>query len=104
MEKYISLTVTVVHGVSYITGRSLMYKLIVGVFCASLSVTLYAQPQHSANQGPGVQVIASGTVYWAHCSSKCDELRCPDKKACNKFCIETKGSITMCPKAEEKAK
>jgi len=81
-----------------------MHKLIVGVFCASLSVTLYAQPQSSANQDPRVEVVASGSVYWAHCNQRCNELRCPDKKACNKWCIETKGSISMCPKVEEKAK
>ncbi len=81
-----------------------MYKLIVGVFCASLSVTVYAQTQSSTNQGPKGEMVASGSVYWAHCSQKCDELRCPDKKACNKLCIESKGSISMCPKATEKAK
>jgi hypothetical protein len=81
-----------------------VYKLIVGVFCASLSVTLYAQPQSSANQGPRVEVVASGAVYWAHCSQRCNELHCPDQKACNKMCIETKGSLSMCPKVTEKAK
>jgi len=80
-----------------------MHKLIVGMFCASLSVTLYAQPQDSANQSSRVQV-ASGAVYWAHCDQKCDELHCQDKKACSKFCIEAKGNVTMCPKVEEKAK
>lgn len=81
-----------------------MYKLVVGVFCASLSVTLYAQAESSANQRPRAEVVASGSVYWAHCSQKCNELRCQDKKACNKMCIESKGSFSMCPRVTEKAK
>ncbi len=81
-----------------------MYWLAVGVFCASLSITLNAQPQSGAIQSPRPELVASGSVYWAHCSQKCTDLRCPDKKACEKFCVETKGSISMCPKATEKAK
>ena len=81
-----------------------MYKLIVGVFCASLSVTLYAQPQSNVNQAPRAEVVAGGSVYWAHCNQRCNELRCSDKKACNKSCLENKGSISMCPKVPEAAK
>jgi hypothetical protein len=80
-----------------------MHKLIVVTFCALLSATLYAQPQSSANQSPKI-LLASGSVYWAHCDSKCKDLRCPDQSACNKACIENKGTLTFCPKAQEKAK
>lgn len=80
-----------------------MYKLIVGTFCAFLSTTLYAQSQGSANQSPGM-LLASGTVYWAHCDKKCDELRCQDAKACYKSCVDNRGTVAMCPKAEPKTK
>ena len=77
-----------------------MHKLIVGTFCAFLSATLYAQSQSNANQRPGI-LLASGAVYWAHCDATCKDLRCPDQNACNKACIENKGTVAMCPRAVE---
>jgi len=81
-----------------------MHKLIVGTLCAFLSATVCAQSQSSANQSPKI-LLASGAVYWAHCDQRCKkELACPDRDACYKACVENKGTITMCPKAEGKAK
>ena len=80
-----------------------MRKLIVGTFFALLSATVCAQSQSSANQSPKI-LLASGLVYWGFCDKKCDELRCPDHKACYKSCVDNKGSLSMCPKAEGKAK
>lgn len=31
-------------------------------------------------------------------------MRCPDTKACYKACVDNKGTVSMCPKAEWKAK
>ena len=80
-----------------------MHKLIVGTFCALLSATLYAQPQSSPTQNPPI-LLASGAVYWAHCDKRCDEMKCPDTKACYKACVENKGTIAMCPGVPAKAK
>jgi len=80
-----------------------MYRLMVGTFCVFLSATVCAQTQSSPNQSPKI-LVASGAVYWAHCDSRCKELRCPDQNACNKACIENKGTVAMCPRVEEKAK
>jgi len=43
-------------------------------------------------------------VYWAHCDKKCEEMKCPDTKACYNACVENKGTIAMCPRAPEKTK
>ena len=81
-----------------------MHKLIVGAFFAFLSATACAQSQSSANQSPRI-LLASGAVYWAHCDQRCSkELRCPDRDACYKSCVENKGTIAMCPSAMGKAK
>ena len=80
-----------------------MNKLIVGMFCAFLSAPLCAQSQSNQNQSPRF-LMASGAVYWAHCDHRCVELRCQDKNACNKACIENKGTVMMCPRVDEKAK
>ncbi len=81
-----------------------MYKLIVGALCASMSVSLYAQPQYGVNGNGEALRVASGFFLFGHCKKKCDELRCPDAEACNKACVDNKGTVTMCPKVEEKAK
>ena len=80
-----------------------MHKLIVGTFCAFLSTSLYAQPQSNSNQSPNI-LLASGAVYWAHCDKRCEELKCPDTKGCYKACVENKGTVSMCPRVEGKAK
>ena len=80
-----------------------MHKLIVSTFFVFLSAALYAQPQSSPNQSSRI-LVASGAVYWAHCDKKCEEMKCPDTKACYNACVENKGTITMCPRAPEKAK
>ena len=81
-----------------------MHRLIVGTFFAFLSATVCAQSQSSANQSPKI-LLASGAVYWAHCDQRCSkELHCPDRDACYKSCVENKGTVAMCPKAEVKAK
>ena len=80
-----------------------MHKFIVCTFCAFLSTTLYAQPQSTTNQKPQI-LLASGAVYWAHCDKRCDEMKCPDTKACYKACVENKGTIAMCPGVPGKAK
>lgn len=80
-----------------------MHKLIVGTFLFFLSATLCAQPQSSANQSSRI-LVASGAVYWAHCDKTCDEMRCPDTKACYNACVENKGTVAMCPRAPEKGK
>ncbi len=80
-----------------------MHKLIVGTFCALLSTTLYAQSQSSPNQNANI-LLASGAVYWAHCDKRCDELKCSDAKACYKACVDNKGTVSMCPRVEGKAK
>ena len=89
--------------VEFLLETLLMHKLIVGTFCALLSTTLYAQPQSSTNQNPQI-LLASGAVYWAHCDKRCDELKCPDKKACYKSCVENKGTVSMCYKTDGKDK
>ena len=80
-----------------------MHKLIVGTFCAFLSATLYAQSQGSPNQSPRI-LLASGAVYFAHCDSKCKDLRCPDQNACTLACKENKGTVSMCPRGPGKGK
>lgn len=80
-----------------------MHKLIVGTLCAFLSATLYAQSQNSPNQSPKI-LLASGVVYWGHCDKRCEELRCPNRDACYKSCVENKGTVSMCPGAERKGK
>jgi hypothetical protein len=80
-----------------------MGKLIAVTFFTFLSATATAQSQDISNQSPKM-LLASGAVYWAHCDKRCDELRCPDKKACYKSCVDNKGTVSMCPKAEVKAK
>jgi len=98
------MPVTIVHGVDNFWETLLMHKLIVGTFFALLSATLYAQPQSSANQSPKI-LLASGAVYWAHCDQRCSkELHCPDRDACYKSCVENKGTVSMCPGVQGKAK
>ncbi len=80
-----------------------MHKLIAGTFFVFLSATLCAQSPGSENQGSRI-LVASGAVYWAHCDKRCEELKCPDTKACYNACVENKGTIPMCPRAPEKAK
>jgi hypothetical protein len=78
-----------------------MYRLLLAVFCASLSVTIQAQPQDGSSAGRGAPlVVASGFVLLGHCTKKCEDMRCPDQNSCNKWCNENKGTLTMCPKAE----
>ncbi|MDB5810581.1 MAG: hypothetical protein JWN94_2703 [Betaproteobacteria bacterium] len=79
-----------------------MHKLIAGTFCMFLSTAASAQFQNSGNQSP--IILASGAVYFAHCDKRCDELRCPDKKACYKSCVDNKGTVSMCFKTEGKGK
>jgi len=73
-----------------------MRKLMVGTLFAFVSASVCAQSQGSTNQSPKL-LLASGAVYWAHCDKRCDELRCPDTKACYKACVDNKGTIAMCP-------
>ena len=81
-----------------------MHKLIVGMFCAFLTATVCAQTQSSANPSPKI-LLASGAVYWAHCDQRCGkELHCPDRDACYKSCVENKGTVSMCPGVQGKAK
>lgn len=81
----------------------LMHKSIVGTLCALLSATVCAQSQSDSNQSTRI-LLASGAVYWAHGDKRCDELRCLDKKVCYKACVENKGTVSMCPRSEGKAK
>jgi hypothetical protein len=81
----------------------LMCKLIVATFFFFLSATLYAQSQSGSNQSPTI-LLASGAVYWAHCDKRCEELHCPSRDACYKACVENKGTVSMCPKVEQKGK
>ena len=80
-----------------------MGKSIAVMFFALLSATATAQSQHDPNESPKM-LLASGAVYWAHCDKRCDELSCPDKKACYKACVDNKGTVSMCPKLEVKGK
>ncbi len=80
-----------------------MHQLIVGTFCALLSATACAETHSGANQSSKM-LLASGAVYWAHCDKTCKELRCPDRDACYKSCVDNKGTVTICPKAEGKTK
>jgi hypothetical protein len=81
----------------------LMHKLIAVTLCVFLSATAFAQTQSNANQSPNI-LLASGAVYWAHCDKRCEELKCPDTKACYKACVDNKGTVSMCPRVEGKAK
>ncbi len=80
-----------------------MQQFLFGILSVFFSVTVFAQSQDGVNQSSRLQ-LASGAVYWAHCDQKCDDMRCQDKKACSKACIEGKGTIAMCPKVDEKPK
>ncbi len=81
-----------------------MRKLIVGTCFALLSLNLHAEPQSNTNQSSRI-LLASGAVYWAHCDKRCtQELKCPDKDACYKSCVDNKGTVSMCPRTDLKAK
>jgi hypothetical protein len=81
----------------------LMVKLLVGTFFLFLSATLCAQSQSGSNRSTNI-LLASGAVYWAHCDKRCEELRCPNRDACYKACVENKGTVLMCPKVEQPGK
>lgn len=103
IAKCIAMPAKIARGVDNLREMSLMGKSIAILFFALLSATATAQSQHDANESSKI-LLASGAVYWAHCDKRCDELRCPDKKACYKACVDNKGTIAMCPGVQGKGK
>jgi hypothetical protein len=98
MEKYAGLetnTLATTEGVA-------MRKLTVGVLCAFLCATLYAQPWQTNSEGSGAPiVVASGFFLLGHCTKKCKEMRCSNMDVCERACSDNKGTISKCPRDDE---
>ena len=78
-----------------------MQRVIVAALCALISSTAYAETRSSPDRRSEL-LRTSGFVYWAHCDKKCGEMKCPDTKVCYNACVENKGTLSMCPRAEGK--
>lgn len=76
-----------------------MQRMIVAALCALLSSALSAETRSSPNERSDF-LRTSGFVYWAHCDKKCAEMKCPDTKVCYNACVENKGTLSMCPRAQ----
>ena len=78
-----------------------MQRMIVAALCALLSSTLSAATRSSPIERSDF-LRMSGFVYWAHCDKKCGGMKCPDTKVRYNACVENKGTLSMCPRAEGK--
>lgn len=78
-----------------------MQRMIVAALCVLLSSPVSAETKTSPNQRSDF-LRTSGFVYWAHCDKKCAEMKCSDAKVCYNACVENKGTLSMCPRAEGK--